>query len=224
VKSDGECGGYAVLIGASRHPEGLAFLREVLDGKHGGGGGAQGLAARGLAATGDPAALADLAERNRIQRDTVDVFVRGAGGGGWEALERLATAPGASPALAEQVAEQSARATRPETAALIERLWNGGARRAALKGCMALRPGIVDDAALQRLRDIVYGVIRDPAATSIRRTAFYVIEYSAPFQTERARSILQDVVANEADRGALAAARTTLRQVEKALRRGAEDR
>jgi len=215
--SDGEIGGYALLVGAAGTPQGRAFLQDLLDGRYGGGASLCAAGLRGLAATGDPAVLETLARDHDLGEDAVAAWLRHAGPDGWRILGGLATAP-ATARIAWPVARLSARERRPETGALLERMWDQGSRRAALEGCMALRAGTLREDEAVRLREIVYGAARADADTSVRRGALYAIEYSEVFQTGRAADLLEQIIASE-PRTWANAARPALRNTEETLRR-----
>jgi hypothetical protein len=213
--SGGQVGGYAGLVGASRIPGGVQYLREILASKR---PGSPDVGALGLAATGDGVILEELVRRGPVEEDHIETFLRIAGEPGWETLVRLATAPQTTDRVAGTVARLSAAHGRPGAGALIEQLWQAGARPAAIEGCAALRTGKLGADAEARLRDMVFEAIRaGPSAE--RRSAIYAVEYNKVFQTEDARNLLEGIVAREADPYWVDAARAALRSVEKALRR-----
>ncbi|MHC4955989.1 MAG: hypothetical protein ACYTGZ_19255 [Planctomycetota bacterium] len=219
--SDGEVGAYAYLVGAAGLPEGVAYLRELLA-EQPSDWNVRGLATRGLAATGDAAAFEEIAREESFDKSFIDAFLDGAGEEGWTTLERIATGDSTPQGVAAAIAKASVHRKRTESAALLEKLWHGGHRRPALEGCMSLREGTTTENEAEQLRDIVYAVVRNrDDSDNVRRAAFYVIEYSPVFQTERAQAVLADIVAGSEKEYWKSAARAGLRETEKRLHKTA---
>ncbi len=213
----GSVGGYVQLVGIAGGTEGRAFLDELRVSRH---SSLRSLAAFGLAATGDPTVIVELAREHDFGRNLLEPFMEAAEDRALPALRIAVLDPDVRLRTRSEIAQLLVRDGTAEDFLLMDRVWDAGYPNAAISAYGNMNGPPADAAALQRARNRVYAAIDDEEFDEgARRNGFYLMEYEELFQTERAATLLTSFLARNDQEYWEHAARAALRETQKRLRR-----